>query len=98
MKGSYGEDLARHSGFEPYADDGNVVSVASARGTGEQHQGIHFGIRAERVTSARGVVTVCRTHECFRCGRMRILWHACSLKDYTQQGSWGSAPNRRQFQ
>jgi hypothetical protein len=34
MKESYGEDLASHSGPEPYADDGNVVGVASARGTG----------------------------------------------------------------
>lgn len=34
MKESYGEVLASHSGLEPYADDGNVVGVASARGTG----------------------------------------------------------------
>ena len=34
MKESYGEDLASHSGLEPYADYGNVVGVASARGTG----------------------------------------------------------------
>ena len=34
MKVSYGEDLASRSGLEPYADGGNVVGVASARGTG----------------------------------------------------------------
>ena len=34
MKESYGEVLASHSGLEPYADDGNVVGVASVRGTG----------------------------------------------------------------
>jgi hypothetical protein len=34
MKESYGEDLASHSGLEPYADYGNAVGVASARGTG----------------------------------------------------------------
>lgn len=34
MKESYGEDLASHLGLEPYADHGNVVGVASARGTG----------------------------------------------------------------
>jgi hypothetical protein len=34
MKESYGEDLASHSGLDPYADCGNAVGVASARGTG----------------------------------------------------------------
>ena len=34
MKESYGEDLARHSGLEPYAEDGDVLGVALARGTG----------------------------------------------------------------
>jgi hypothetical protein len=34
MKESYGEDLASRSGLEPYADHGNAVGVASARGTG----------------------------------------------------------------
>ena len=34
MRESYGEDLASHSDLEPYADHGNVVGVASARGTG----------------------------------------------------------------
>ena len=34
MKESYGEDLASHPGLEPYADCGNAVGVASARGTG----------------------------------------------------------------
>jgi len=32
MKASYGEDLASRSGLEPYADDGNIMGVASARG------------------------------------------------------------------
>ena len=31
MKESYGEDLASRSGLEPYADDGNIMGVASAR-------------------------------------------------------------------
>ena len=34
MKESYDEELAIHIGLNPYADDGNVVGVASARGTG----------------------------------------------------------------
>jgi hypothetical protein len=34
MKESYDEELAIHIGLDPYADDGNVVGVASARGTG----------------------------------------------------------------
>ena len=34
MKESYGEDLASRPDLEPYADGGNAVGVASARGTG----------------------------------------------------------------
>ena len=34
MKESYEEGVASHLGLEPYADDGNVMGVASARGTG----------------------------------------------------------------
>ena len=34
MKESYSEVLARHAGPKPYADDGNVVGVASVEGTG----------------------------------------------------------------
>ena len=34
MKESYDEELAIHIGLDPYADDVNVVGVASARGTG----------------------------------------------------------------
>ena len=34
MKESYGDDLASHSGLVSYADHGNVVGVASTRGTG----------------------------------------------------------------
>ena len=33
MKESYDEELATHIGLDPYADDGDVVGVASARGT-----------------------------------------------------------------
>jgi len=36
MKESYREDLASHSGLEPYAGDGNVAGVASARGSAGQ--------------------------------------------------------------
>ena len=32
MKESHKEELANHFGLEPYADDGNIVGVASARG------------------------------------------------------------------
>ena len=31
MRESYGEDLASRSGLEPYADDGTIMGVASAR-------------------------------------------------------------------
>ena len=34
MKESYGEDLASHSGLEPYAGDGDIAGVASVRGKG----------------------------------------------------------------
>jgi hypothetical protein len=34
MKESYDEELAIHIGPDPYADGGNVVGVASVRGTG----------------------------------------------------------------
>ena len=33
MKESHGEELAIHIGLDPCADDGNVVGVASVRGT-----------------------------------------------------------------
>ena len=36
MRESYREDLASYSGLEPYADDGDVVGVASARGNAGQ--------------------------------------------------------------
>ena len=34
MRESCGEDLASHSGLQPYADCGNAMGVASVRGTG----------------------------------------------------------------
>ena len=34
MRESYEEGVASHLGLDPYADDGNVMGVASARGTG----------------------------------------------------------------
>ena len=34
MKESYGEDLANHTGLDPYAEDGDILGVASVRGTG----------------------------------------------------------------
>lgn len=34
MQESYGEDLASRSGLEPYADCGDAVGVASAKGPG----------------------------------------------------------------
>ena len=36
MKESYREDLASYSGLEPYAGDGNIAGVASARGNAGQ--------------------------------------------------------------
>jgi len=36
MKESYREDLASHSGLEPYAGDGNIAGVASVRGNAGQ--------------------------------------------------------------
>ena len=36
MKESYREDLASSSGLEPYAGDGNIAGVASARGNAGQ--------------------------------------------------------------
>lgn len=36
MKESYKEELANHLGLEPYADDGDIVGVASARGNAGQ--------------------------------------------------------------
>ncbi|MFV1968187.1 MAG: hypothetical protein ACC628_22420 [Pirellulaceae bacterium] len=36
MKESYREDLASNSGLEPYAGDGNIAGVASARGNAGQ--------------------------------------------------------------
>ncbi len=36
MKESYREDLASSSGLEPYAGDGNMAGVASARGNAGQ--------------------------------------------------------------
>jgi hypothetical protein len=34
MKESYGEDLANHTGLKPYAEGGDILGVASVRGTG----------------------------------------------------------------
>ena len=36
MKESHREDVASHSGLEPYAGDGNVAGVASVRGNAGQ--------------------------------------------------------------
>ena len=36
MKESYREDLASHSGLEPYAGDGDIAGVASTRGNAGQ--------------------------------------------------------------
>ncbi len=36
MKESYRENLASYSGLEPYAGDGNIMGVASARGNAGQ--------------------------------------------------------------
>lgn len=33
MQESYGEDLANRSGLDPYAEGGNILGVASVRGT-----------------------------------------------------------------
>jgi hypothetical protein len=49
MKESYREDVASHSGLEPYAGDGNVAGVASARGN------------AGQPLSSEIITTVCRS-------------------------------------
>ena len=36
MKESYREDLASYSGLEPYADEGNLMGAATARGNAGQ--------------------------------------------------------------
>ncbi len=46
MKESYREDLASRSGLEPYAGDGNIAGVASARGNAGQP------LSSEIITSA----------------------------------------------
>ena len=46
MKESYREDLASYSGLEPYAGDGNIAGVASARGNAGQP------LSSEIITSA----------------------------------------------
>ena len=49
MQESYREDLASCSGLEPYADHGNVLGVASARGN------------AGRLLSSEIITSVCRS-------------------------------------
>ena len=36
MKESYGEGLADRTGLEPYAEGGDILGVASVRGTGRR--------------------------------------------------------------
>lgn len=36
MKESYGEGLANRTGLEPYAEGGDILGVASVRGTGRR--------------------------------------------------------------
>ena len=47
MKESYRENLASSSGLEPYADDGDIVGVASGRG--DTGQPLSSEIRESRV-------------------------------------------------
>lgn len=49
MKESYREDLASHSGLEPYAGDGSIAGVASARGN------------AGRLLSSEIITSACRS-------------------------------------
>ncbi len=49
MKESYRENLASCSGLEPYAGDGNIAGVASARGN------------AGRPLSSEIIISVCRS-------------------------------------
>ena len=53
MKESYREDLASYSGLEPYAGDGNVAGVASARG--------NAGQPTQRVPGSEIITSVCRS-------------------------------------
>ena len=69
MKESYREDLASHSGLESYADGGNAVGVASARGTGRP--AIELRNHPSRVPTLwwRGKATrLGRDHGEWRCG------------------------------
>ena len=52
MRESYREVLASHSGLEPYADDGNIVGVASVRGNAGRRLSSEINIsRADLVVS-----------------------------------------------
>jgi hypothetical protein len=57
MKESYREDLASHSGLEPYAGDGNIAGVASARGNAGQPLSSEITIFACRPCPVRGKAT-----------------------------------------
>jgi len=66
MKESYDEELAIHIGLDPYADDGNVVGVASARGTGR------LGILSSEI-----LTFVCRPcHVMGKTTRLSASWRA----------------------
>ena len=55
MKESYREDLASHSGLEPYAGEGNLAGVASARGNAGQP------LSSPLFRSKKGITSVCRS-------------------------------------
>ena len=53
MKESYKEDLANHFGLEPYAADGDIRGVASARGS--------VGQLTQRVPGSEIITLACRS-------------------------------------
>jgi len=57
MKESYREDLASHSGLEPYAGEGDLAGVASARGSTGQPLSSDITISVRRSCSVREKAT-----------------------------------------
>jgi len=83
MKESYREGIASHSGLEPYAGEGNLAGVASARGN------------AGRRLSSEIITSVCRSCPDLekaistapllaRCGRTRRSLRTCCMRGHSK--------------
>lgn len=55
---SYGQELASHPGLGPYADDGNIVGVASARGKDRRDDELRDHLFVRRPCAVRGKATL----------------------------------------